>query len=205
LSLDGLPAMKSDMNGGPRGLSPPPSSPAGIVFLKKSSGMTSFFALGYLKRALHTKRIGHAGTLDRFAEGLMIAAYGPYTRLMPLFVGLDKRYRALFEFGKETSTLDPEGDVTAEAPLPSEEEIRARASGFTGSMRQRPPAFSAVHIDGKRAYSRALKGESFEVPERGITIYSFDILDWTPPYLDVDIRCSKGTYIRSLARDFALA
>jgi tRNA pseudouridine55 synthase len=175
----------------------------GILLVDKPEGETSFSSLGPLKRALGTRKIGHTGTLDRFASGLMIVLVGQYARLSQWFSGLDKTYRARIAFGKETDTLDPEGRIVAEGPLPSEDALREALPRFVGELAQRPPEFSAVHIQGRRAYQRKLSGEDFELPLRNITIRSIDFLGYRDGDLDLRVSCSKGTYIRSLARDIA--
>lgn len=180
-------------------------SDGGLVLLRKPAGVTSFRALGGLKRSLGTKKIGHTGTLDRFATGLLVVLVGRATKLARFFSGLDKRYRAVFRFGIETETLDPEGDIVGEGPVPSLDDVNAQLAGFVGTIRQRPPRFSAVHVGGERAYRRALSGEDVVVPEREVVIYGIEILGFSPPDLSVSISCSSGTYVRSLARDLAHA
>lgn len=180
-------------------------SSSALLLLYKPSGVTSFTSLRPVKRTI-SKKVGHAGTLDKFAEGLMIVLTGTFTKLNPLFSNLDKRYIATIRFGKETSTLDPEGDVVATAEIPSLDRISAvLESQFMGTIDQAPPQYSAVHIDGKRAYKMARAGEKIEMPTRRITIHSLRVLSWDAPLLKVEVHCSKGTYIRSLARDIALA
>lgn len=174
---------------------------SGAVFINKPSGITSFKSLDTIKRKLSTRKIGHTGTLDKFASGVMIVLIGKMTKLAGYFTGLDKEYEAVFSFGKETSTLDPEGEVIAESGVPDLSVIREKIDSFKGLIRQVPPAYSAVHINGKRAYEIALEGGAPEIKEREITIYNFEILSWASPDLTVRIKCSKGTYIRSVARD----
>lgn len=127
------------------------------------------------------------------------------TRSAFLFSNLDKEYSALFRFGTETDTLDSEGTITATADIPSIDKIREAAAAFKGEIRQIPPVFSAVKIHGQRAYRQAREGRIPEMPERKVTILDFEILQWKNPDLEVRIRCSKGTYIRSIARDLGLA
>lgn len=176
-----------------------------IVLWNKESGRTSFQSLGQLKKLFQTRKVGHTGTLDKFAEGLMILLTGKLTRLNPLFTGMDKRYRAEMFFGKETATLDPEGEVVAEAPVPDLSLIESVLPGFLGDQDQIPPLYSAIHVDGKRAWKRARDGEEVEMKPRRIHLYRLEILDWESPRLTLDVSCSKGTYIRSLARDLGLA
>lgn len=178
---------------------------SGIAALAKPAGVTSFAALYPLKRSISSGKIGHAGTLDRFATGLLVALVGSYSRLNPFFSSLDKVYLARVAFGKETDTLDPEGRVVAEGSLPSREAVEAALSHFRGGILQKPPAYSALHIDGKRAYERALKGEEVEMRPRPITIHRLELVEWRGAEADFLVECSSGTYIRSLARDIALA
>lgn len=177
----------------------------GLLLLKKPAGTTSFSALNLIKKKIGTGKVGHTGTLDKFAEGLLVVLTGKFTRLAPLISGMDKIYRAVFEFGAETSTLDPEGEMVNTGKVPTLEEIRGNKFRFTGSILQKPPAFSAIHINGKRAYERVLKGEQVDLPARPVSIHELEILDYMPPFLTVSVSCSKGTYIRSLARDYGAA
>ncbi|MCL1817787.1 MAG: tRNA pseudouridine(55) synthase TruB [Spirochaetaceae bacterium] len=176
-------------------------SSGGLVLLDKPAGVTSFAALSSVKKSLGTKKVGHTGTLDKFASGLLVALCGSYTRLAPFITSMDKTYDCVFEFGAETSTLDPEGEIIARADLPREDDIRAAAQKFTGEFLQRPPEYSAVHIDGKRSSRRARSGETPEPPLRQVTVYAFTLQDWNPPLLSCRVHCGKGTYVRSLARD----
>lgn len=176
-----------------------------VVLLDKQSGVTSFRALSAVKRALNTKKVGHTGTLDKFATGLLIALVGRATKLAQFLSGLDKRYDAVIRFGQETSTLDPEGEVIATADAPDYPTVEATLPQFIGTISQRPPAYSAVHIGGERAYRLARAGVTVAVPERRVRVNSIDVLDYDPPHLRVAIDCSSGTYVRSLARDIAVA
>ncbi len=178
---------------------------AGIAILDKPEGLTSFRALGALKRNLSTKKIGHCGTLDLFASGLLLAFVEEATRLVPWFVGKDKSYTAQIWFGSQTDTLDPGGKQIASADVPSLEQILSVLPSFVGNIAQVPPAYSAIHIDGKRAYQRVLAGEEPALRPRNITIHSIDFLKWQSPVMTIQVACSSGTYIRSLARDIALA
>jgi tRNA pseudouridine55 synthase len=177
---------------------------SGILLLDKPAGVTSFSALAPVKKLLHSKT-GHAGTLDKFAEGLLVVLLGACTKLNPLFSSLDKTYEAVFTFGEETATLDPEGEIVLTAPVPELSVLDPLLSQFTGSMMQVPPAYSAVHVNGKRAYAEARKGREPVIPPRQVYIEYFRMLNWDPPRLRAEIRCSKGTYIRSLARDLGRA
>lgn len=127
------------------------------------------------------------------------------TKAAQLMTDLDKEYEAVFRFGAETDTLDTEGTVTAKAPVPDFSDIEHAAKDFSGELTQVPPVYSAVKINGKRAYAQARKGQRVSVPERRVCVHRFELLSWDAPDLTVRIRCSKGTYIRSLARDLGLA
>ena len=187
----------------------------GIVLLAKQSGITSFSSLWQIKNALKTKKIGHTGTLDTFAEGLLVALVGRYTKLVPYFSDCDKEYLGEIRFGSETDTLDPDGMSIHEAPLPRYKAILDNLDSFRGTILQRPPEFSALHINGRRASDLMRKGESVDMPPRSVTIHSLDIVsasteggmratnDDTVSTMVVRVVCSKGTYIRSLARDIA--
>jgi len=173
----------------------------GLMLLDKPPGITSFSALKSLKRRVEMRRIGHAGTLDKFATGLLVVLFGRYTRLADLFSGLDKSYRATITFGRSTDTLDPEGQTVEEGPVPDLDAISAAVKELTGTIEQKPPVYSAVHVDGKRAYRIARAGGDPRVTPRRITVHRIDILSYLPPELEVIVDCSKGTYIRALARD----
>jgi tRNA pseudouridine55 synthase len=178
-------------------------SSCGILLLAKQSGKTSFASLSKVKRSLGTSRVGHTGTLDSFADGLLVVLTGPLTRLVPHITNFDKSYTALIEFGKETDTLDPTGTVIRESGLPSKEQVLKALTKFTGTIEQVPPAFSAIHVDGKRASDLMRSGEKVELKPRTITISSIELIDFDGQYALVKVDCSKGTYIRSLARDIA--
>lgn len=179
------------------------SPPSGIVLIDKPPDITSFQALNTLKTRLGTGKVGHTGTLDRFATGLLVACTGKFTKLVPYITGQDKEYEAVFRFGEETDTLDPEGSVTHRMALPSIESINHSIARFTGTIMQTPPMYSAVHIEGKRAYHLARQGQDVDIPAREVTVHSITITNWVPPDLHCRIRCSKGTYIRSLGSDIA--
>ncbi len=181
------------------------NEPTGIVFLDKPANITSFQTLGPVKRALKTRKVGHAGTLDRFATGLLVLFAGKYTRLVPFFAGCDKVYRATVAFGSETDTLDPEGDVVATAPIPTRERLESVLPSFTGRILQAPPAYSAVHLDGKRAYERVLAGETPEMKPRPVDIHELVMECYEDGEAVFYVRCGSGTYIRSLVRDIACA
>jgi tRNA pseudouridine55 synthase len=127
------------------------SSPSGLLILNKKPGVTSFEALGVVKRSLGTGKVGHTGTLDKFAQGLLLVLAGRALKLSSWFTHCDKRYRGTIHFGVETDTLDPEGVITGEAAVPSRENLEQALCRFRGEIMQTPPAYSAIHINGKRA------------------------------------------------------
>jgi tRNA pseudouridine55 synthase len=176
---------------------------SGIALLSKPAGVTSFQALGALKRALGTGKIGHTGTLDRFAEGLLVVLAGRLTRLCAYASSLDKEYLAKIRFGTGTDTLDPEGAVNAEGPVPSTADLQETLPCFLGRQQQVPPAFSALHVGGRRAYQAARNGEEVRLEPRWIEVGEIELLGFDPPDALARISCSKGTYIRALARDIA--
>ena len=200
----------------------PKSEPQFIIPFTKPCGITSFTSLWQVKRALGTKKVGHTGTLDSFADGLLVLLSGKLTKLVPYITGFDKTYRVLFYFGKETDTLDPEGTVIAEKPLPVYADFIAAIRQLTGTIEQVPPVYSAVKQAGERLSDKIRRGEAVTVPPRTVTIYSIDIEKiFYASAADTDaekseagavqkvlgavlcVRCSKGTYIRSLVRDIA--
>ena len=235
----------------------PTIEPQFIIPFAKPSGMTSFTSLWQVKRALGTKKVGHTGTLDRFADGLLVLLSGKLTKLVPYITDFDKTYRVLFYFGKETDTLDPEGTVIVEKPLPTYPDFIVATQQLTGTIEQVPPVYSAVKQAGERLSDKIRRGEAVTAPPRTITIYSIDIEEvFYAPEADTAgssfpknwletgvkksetdvaavrtaqnvfsaekstasaavrmaqtvqgailcVRCSKGTYIRSLVRDIA--
>jgi tRNA pseudouridine55 synthase len=181
------------------------SAPSGLLLFNKQPGVTSFAALGDIKRALGTGKVGHTGTLDKFAGGLLVVLTGRALKLSPWFSHCDKQYEGVIHFGVETDTLDPEGAVAAEAPPPSREAVEAVLPQFTGNIMQAPPAYSAIHINGKRASALARSGEMPEMQKRPVCVYRLELRAWEPPLARMFVHCSSGTYIRSLARDIALA
>ena len=178
-------------------------SPSGIVLLNKEPGKTSFQALYPIKR-LYGQAVGHTGTLDKFAQGLLVVLVGKFTKFNPLFTAFDKVYEADFTFGSETSTLDPEGEVIFQGTVPGNE-ILDLAPRWVGPQMQVPPEYSAIHVEGKRASDRIRDGQTVSLPARPIVVYSLEVLAWKPPVLTVKIHCSKGTYVRSMARDWGRA
>jgi tRNA pseudouridine55 synthase len=176
-----------------------------LLLLCKRAGLTSFEALGEIKRALGTGKVGHTGTLDKFASGLLVVLAGRALKLSPWFTHCDKQYEGRIRFGVETDTLDPEGGPVAEALPPSREAVERVLPQFTGDVMQTPPEYSAIHVDGTRASVRARAGEALVMRQRPVRIYRLELRSWEPPFADIFVHCSGGTYIRSLARDIARA
>ncbi len=183
------------------------SSASGVILYAKQPGITSFSSLSLIKKALGTGKVGHTGTLDSFAEGLLVVLVGKLTRLVPYVTAADKTYQAVVSFGKETDTLELTGNVVKDGPVPSREQVENVLCQFTGQIQQRPPLFSAMHIDGRRASDIARSGETVEMPFKTVVVGSIELLDYSQADgLGLfEVTCSKGTYIRSLARDIAIA
>jgi tRNA pseudouridine55 synthase len=180
---------------------------SGFLLVDKPAGITSHDVIDRLRRVTGEKRIGHAGTLDPFATGLLIVAVGrEATKEISNYVGMDKTYEAEFVLGATTETLDPEGVVVVANPGISPLDpttIAAAMARLTGEIQQVPPMHSAIKKGGKKMYELARQGQTVELTPRTITIYEFELLDSDADAIRVRIRCSSGTYIRALARDLA--
>ena len=183
----------------------------GILVVDKPIGPTSHDIVGLVRRLAATKRVGHGGTLDPFASGVLPVFLGRATRVVEFHLGDRKAYRATICFGASSTTDDLEGELTVpDGPAPTRETIEAGLPGFTGTIRQRPPAYSAIKVGGRRAYAMARAGESVELKEREVTIESLSLVSWDDseperPIAVVDVTCSAGTYVRALARDLGTA
>ena len=178
----------------------------GLLIIDKPVGPTSHDVVARVRRAAGLKRVGHAGTLDPLASGLMLVCLGPAARFVEYLVGLDKVYETTVRLGQATTTYDAEGDVTAERPVDvTAGQIAAALAAFRGPIRQQPPVFSAVKQDGQPLYKRARRGEAVSAPLREVVIHALDLLDFAPPLLRLRVACSSGTYIRSLAHDLGAA
>jgi tRNA pseudouridine55 synthase len=175
----------------------------GLLVLDKPLGMSSRQALDRVRRLYHTRKAGFAGTLDPLASGVLVCALGVATRLLTYLEADAKRYRATVELGRETDTDDAEGRTVAQGDphAVGRDQVEAALAGFRGPIRQRPPAYSAISVGGQRLYALARRGEAVVAPEREVTISALDLTDWRPPRFVLDVQCSKGTYIRALARD----
>ncbi len=176
----------------------------GLILLNKPSGITSFGAVAKIKRAAHEKRVGHTGTLDPMATGVLPVLLGRATALSGLMLDADKRYNATVRLGVATDTDDITGTVIKNGEVNvTSEQLNNAVSHFTGEIMQRPPAYSALKKDGVRLYTLARMGETVEVPERRVTVFSADVVSYINEKNEfaVNFHVSKGTYIRSLARD----
>jgi len=178
---------------------------SGLILLRKQPGLTSFDSLKAVKRGLGTGKAGHTGTLDKFAEGLLLVLTGRALKLSQWFTHCDKQYEGTIRFGIETDTLDPEGAEIARAPAPSRDEVEGALDLFRGKIEQAPPAYSAIHVNGERASVLARRGDAPEMKKRPVEIHRLELRSWDPPFAGIFVHCSGGTYIRSLARDIALA
>lgn len=174
----------------------------GILLLNKPQGKTSFSLVAALRKKLKVKKIGHAGTLDPFATGVMVMLIGKrYTRLSDLFLHDDKEYLARLRLGIETDTYDLEGNTTCESTLiPHPDAVKSALLSFQGEIFQIPPMFSAKKINGKKLYELARKGKTIERTPAKIYVET-TLLGYEYPYMNIHVKCSKGTYIRSLAYD----
>lgn len=183
------------------------ASPArdGLLLVDKPAGMTSHDVVDRARRALRTKRVGHAGTLDPFATGLLVLLVGRATRLLPYVDGEPKVYEATIRFGAETNTDDLTGEVTRTAPPPSHEAVERALGTLTGEIDQLPPAFSAKQVGGQRAYVAARRGEALELAPARVRVHSWELRGWDGDDLRAKIVCGGGTYIRALARDLGRA
>ncbi|MGD9938499.1 MAG: tRNA pseudouridine(55) synthase TruB [Clostridia bacterium] len=178
----------------------------GFAVIDKPTGLTSYSLLGKASRKLGSKvKAGHAGTLDSFASGVLVCLFGRYTRMSDIFMATTKSYDAVISFGVETDTLDPEGQAIARAPVPDLEALQAALPAFMGKIMQVPPVYSALHVDGERAYERVRKGQAVVLPPRPVTLHRLQLKSFEDGKALISVDCSKGTYIRSLARDIALA
>jgi len=195
--------------------------PSGILLVDKPLGLTSHDVVARARRALGTRKVGHAGTLDPAASGLLTLGVGPSTRLLTYLVGLDKTYETTIVLGRATTTDDAEGEPLGE-PAPAaaldavtDAALTSAVAALTGAIEQVPSAVSAIKVDGRRAYDRVRAGEQVELQARAVTVSAFDVLDVrrlpgdidTASTIEVDARidCSSGTYIRALARDLGTA
>lgn len=176
--------------------------PSGLLLIDKPSGPTSHDVVAMVRRGAKLKQVGHAGTLDPLATGLLVVCLGQATRLSEYLLNKNKRYQAHVCFGQSTNTYDADGEVTHSSEnLPDRAAVEAALSNFRGPIQQVPPAFSAIKRGGQKMYDLARRGEVVELEPRAVTIHELHLLEWAPPICVLDVLSSAGTYIRSLAHD----
>lgn len=188
----------------------------GIILIDKPAGMTSFGVVARVRRVLSEQqgelsvaprkrqrvKVGHTGTLDPFATGLMILTIGKECKNAGTYTKLDKVYEATFQLGQTSTTGDPEGDITEVSDrIPTAAEVEQALARFVGDIQQCPPIFSAIKIDGQRAYKLAREGKEIDMPLRTVTVHSLELLDYAYPELKIRTHVSSGTYIRTLGQD----
>lgn len=174
----------------------------GLLLVNKPIGITSFDVIRVLRRQTGVRKIGHAGTLDPLASGLMLMLFGTACKQAQTFSKLDKRYVAQITLGATSTTGDNEGEKTAVShTAPSQEAVLEALGKFQGQITQIPSAYSAIKIDGKEAYKRARAGEKVEMPSREVTVYENSLVKYAYPIIEINTKVSSGTYIRTLAQD----
>ena len=175
----------------------------GLLLIDKPQGITSHDVVARVRLELGERRVGHAGTLDPMATGLLIVLVGRATRVSQFIISLDKEYEGTIELGKVTDSQDADGEVMETRPVPemTEADVRAAVQGFLGDQYQMPPMYSAIKIGGVPLYKKARKGEDVAREPRFIRVMSWDVLGFESPRIRFRLRCSKGTYVRTLAHD----
>lgn len=176
-----------------------------MLLVDKTAGLTSHDVVAHVRRATGERRIGHAGTLDPFATGLLVLLVGRGTRLLPYIDGEPKVYEAEIAFGAERTTDDLTGEITRTAAAPAREAIERGIATLTGTFEQVPPSFSAKKVGGRRSYQAARAGEAMALPPSTVTVHRWEPLQWGEQSLRARITCGGGTYIRALARDLGRA
>ena len=181
------------------------TSPHGLLILNKPGGLTSHDVVNRVRRATHIKQVGHTGTLDPMATGVLVVCVGQATRISEYLLGHDKTYRATIRFGVETNTYDADGEVVATHAVQVERaEVEQVLHSFVGEIRQIPPMYSALKRDGQKLYDLARQGIEIEREARAVTVYTIDLRDYQAPDVTIDVHCSAGTYIRSIAHDLGV-
>jgi len=177
----------------------------GILNLNKPAGVTSRRVVDDVQRLVRPAKVGHAGTLDPLATGVLVVCTGAATRLIEYVQQMPKSYTGTFLLGRQSPTEDVDGEVTEldSPPVPSRQEIETAVQAFVGQIEQRPPAFSALKVGGRRAYDLARRGKSVELRSRPVTIHRIEVAQYDYPTLTLHVECGSGTYIRSLGRDLA--
>jgi tRNA pseudouridine55 synthase len=179
---------------------------SGVLVIDKPVGMTSHDVVQAIRNGTGLRRAGHTGTLDPRASGVLVILVGPAVRLSEYVSASDKRYQAIIRMGGTTDTFDGEGQVKrTENPVNvTEEQFEEALKTFVGEIEQTPPPYSAVKVQGRKAYEMARKGEEVELAPRTITVHHLEVLEWAPPEVVIDVHCSSGTYVRSLANDLGV-
>jgi tRNA pseudouridine55 synthase len=184
----------------------PAPAPEGLLLIDKPQGLTSHDAVAVVRRVLHTKKVGHSGTLDPMATGLLVMGVGRATRLLRFLGDLPKTYEGTMRLGVETTTLDAEGEVTREAPVSAAaQDVEKAMAALLGDSMQTPPAYSAVKVGGRKLYEAARKGEHLEAAARPIHVEAFELLRYRDDRASFRVRCGGGTYVRVLAADVGAA
>jgi tRNA pseudouridine55 synthase len=175
---------------------------SGVLVVDKPIGMTSHDVVQVIRNGTKIRRAGHTGTLDPRASGVLVVLVGPAVRLSEYVSASDKRYQAVVRLGASTDTYDEEGRITASSSVDiTETQFEEALKQFVGEIEQVPPPYSAVKVHGKKAYEMARQGEEPDLAPRKINVYSLELLEWAPPEAVIDVYCSSGTYVRSLAND----
>ncbi len=191
--------MSDEMMGGRENLA---SNVSGVLVVDKPVGLSSHDVVQIIRNGTKIRRAGHTGTLDPRASGVLVVLLGPAVRLSEYVSASEKRYQAVIELGITTDTYDMEGQITRRSPVDiTYEEFEEALQGFIGEFEQKPPAYSAIKVKGEKAYEIARRGEEVDLEPRTIQVHELELLDWDPPEAVVDIQCSSGTYVRSLAHD----
>ncbi|NWG35577.1 MAG: tRNA pseudouridine(55) synthase TruB [Chloroflexi bacterium] len=176
---------------------------SGVLVVDKPVGMTSHDVVQAIRNGTGLRRAGHTGTLDPRASGVLVILIGPAVRLSEYVSASDKRYQAIIRLGAKTDTFDADGKFTQSSqPINiTEQQFEEVLKTFIGEIEQTPPPYSAVKVQGRKAYEMARKGEEVELAPRKITVHHLEVLEWAPPEVVIDVHCSSGTYVRSLAND----
>lgn len=176
---------------------------SGVLVVDKPVGLTSHDVVQIVRKGTNIRRAGHTGTLDPRASGVLVILIGPAVRLSEYVSASDKRYQAVVRLGASTDTYDADGRIVSTSPVDKLNEIQFEEAlqSFVGEIEQIPPPFSAVKVKGRKAYEMAREGEEIDLAPRRIKVYSLELLEWAPPEVVIDVYCSSGTYVRSLAHD----
>lgn len=175
---------------------------SGVLVVDKPVGLTSHDVVQIIRKGTNIRRAGHTGTLDPRASGVLVILIGPAVRLSEYVSASDKRYQAVVQLGSTTDTYDADGQVLTTSPVNiSEAQFEEALKNFIGTIEQVPPPYSAVKVKGRRAYEMAREGEEVDLAPRMIEVYNLELLEWAPPEAVIDVYCSSGTYVRSLAHD----